>query len=148
MTIVGVGNLFRGDDGAGLAVAREIRAKRPDLHVIERSGNLLDLFEALGTEPAVIIVDAISSGAAAGSVIRWDASARALPSHSMRGSTHGFGVSEAIELARITHRLPGKTLVFGVEGACFEPGTCFSPAVATAIPIVAERVIQEAASYA
>ncbi len=148
MTIVGIGNLFRGDDGAGLAVAREIRARQPGLRVIERSGNLLDLFDSLGNESAVLIVDAVSSGAAAGHLFRWDASVEALPSTAMRGSTHGFGVAEAIELARARKQLPATVLVFGIEGAHFDPAVNLSAEVSAAIPRVAERVIQEATCHA
>lgn len=148
MTIVGVGNLFRGDDGAGLAVAREIRARQPGLRVIERSGNLLDLFDAIENETAVIIVDAVSSGAMAGSVVCWDASAQALPSAATRGSTHGFGVAEAIELARARNRLPATVLVFGIEGTNFDPAVSLSAEVSAAIPRVAERVLQEATRHA
>lgn len=148
VTIVGIGNLFRGDDGAGLAVAREIRARQPGLRVIERSGNLLDLFDAIENESAVIIIDAVSTGAPAGSVFRWDASAQALPSAAMHGSTHGFGVAEAIELARARNKLPATVLVWGIEGTNFEPAVSLSADVAAAIPLVAERVIQEAICHA
>jgi hydrogenase maturation protease len=55
------------------------------------------------------------------------------------GSTHAFGVGEAIELARALGRLPRRVLVYGVEGREFAAGEGLSPAVAAAVePLVAE----------
>jgi hydrogenase maturation protease len=47
----------------------------------------------------VIVLDAVVSGAQPGTICRFDAQADPLPTRWFHGSTHAFGVAEAIELA-------------------------------------------------
>ena len=67
-----------------------------------------------------------------------------MPSSVFRGSTHAFGVGEVIELARALGRLPGRVIVYGVEGAEFAACDGLSPAVAAAVEPLAAELIEEA----
>ena len=58
-------------------------------------------------------------------------------------STHGLGVSEAIELARAVKRLPGRVVVYGVELGRLEAGEPLSLAVRRGVEEAAERVLAE-----
>ena len=49
---------------------------------------------------AVVVVDAVRSGAEPGTVCRFDAISQPLPSKIRHGSTHAFSLGEAIELGR------------------------------------------------
>ena len=99
------------------------------------------LLDAWQDADLALIVDAVSSGGEPGTVHRFDASERGVPSGVFRGSTHAFGVGEAIELARALGRLPRRVLVYGVEGKEFAAGEGLSHSVAAAIdPLVAELV--------
>ena len=112
--IVGVGNAWRSDDGAGPALARRLG---DDPRVLVYEGEPVGLIEAWAGADEVVIVDAVSSGAAPGTVHRLDARAEPLPnSELLRGSTHAFGLMETIELARALGRLPPQLLVYGIEG--------------------------------
>ena len=141
---VGVGNRWRRDDAAGLLVA-ELLAQRglADVEVIEHEGEPLELIDTCAGAQAVWIIDAASSGAAPGSVHRFDASERELPSSMFRVSTHRLGVGEALELARALGRLPRRVTVYGIEGARFDAGVELSPAVAAAARGVAAAVGEE-----
>jgi hydrogenase maturation protease len=88
-------------------------------------------------------VDAVSSGAPAGTIHRLDASERELPAEMFRASTHHVGLAEAVELARALGRLPARTVIYGIEGASFEVGKELTLAVATAAERVAEAVREE-----
>ena len=66
-----------------------------------------------------------------------------LPTDLFRRSTHHVGVAEAVELARVLGRLPGRTVVFGIEGGSFEIGDQLTPAVAAAIEHTADAVRAE-----
>jgi hydrogenase maturation protease len=148
MTIVGVGNLHRGDDAAGLLAAQRIRARQGPWRVLEWSGDMLGVFDAVGPESSVVFIDAVCTGRPAGTIQRWDACAAAPPERTLRCSTHGFSLLTAIELARATGRLPDSVVLYGVEGACFDAGAELTPAVAEAIESVAERVILEVSQHA
>jgi len=144
LTVVGVGNPWRGDDGAGLAVAERLEGRLPSgVVVLRREGEPTGLIDAWDGAEAVWLVDAVRSGAAPGAVHRLDGSVDPLPAELFRGSTHHLGVPDAVELARAVGRLPGRVVVFGIEAESFETGNALSPAVANAVEEVAERVVGE-----
>ena len=66
----------------------------------------------------MIVVDAVVTGAPVGTVQAWDGR-QPLASPSTTASTHGLGVAEAIELARVLGCLPIKLRVYGIEGRHF-----------------------------
>jgi hydrogenase maturation protease len=132
--VIGVGNAWRGDDGAGLAVARRLRALSPDgVEVREVEGDATALVEAWAGADRVVVVDAAASGAPPGTVRRFDARSGPLPARHLRSSTHAFGVPDAVELARALGRLPGRLDVYAIEGASFTAGDRLSPAVERAV---------------
>jgi len=144
VVVVGVGNAYRGDDGAGLAVAERLRERVPaGVDVVTCEQEASRVIDAIEDREAAVLVDASSSGSAPGTVHRFDASADAVPARAFRSSTHAFGVGEAVELARALGKLPPRVVVFGVEGKEFAAGEGLSPAVAAAVEPVAEAVLEE-----
>lgn len=139
--VLGIGNRFRSDDGVGPAVADRLRAL--GIPAGERSGEGAELIEAWQGHDAVIVVDACQSGAPPGTVLRIDAAAEPLPTGLFRYSSHLFGLAEAVETARALGRLPGRLVVYGVEGAAFGFGDALTPAVAAAVDEVVRRVAAE-----
>lgn len=144
IVVIGMGNPLRRDDGVGLSVVRQLEALvQPGVEVrIHRGG--LGLMDTWKGASAVVVIDAISSGAPAGTVSRFDASARPLPQHlGTTCSTHDLGLNEAVELARAMDRLPDRFIVIGVEGADFALDSGLSPAVDGAVEKAVEAVLQE-----
>jgi len=142
--LIGVGNAWRGDDGAGLAVARRVRELSPaGVEVREVEGDATALVEVWSGAEGVVVVDAAQSGALPGTVRRFDARARPLPARSLRSSTHAFGVSDAVELARALDRLPARLDVYAIEGASFTAGECLSQAVGRAVDELAESLASD-----
>ena len=139
--VIGVGNAMRRDDAAGLAAARCVRAAGID--ALEACGDLSSLPDCWEDRTQVIIVDAVRTGAAPGTLHRFDAAAGPLPALFARGSTHAFGVAEAVELARVLGRLPQALVVYGIEGGDFSPGEGLSPAVQRAVEQAAARIQAE-----
>jgi hydrogenase maturation protease len=101
------------------------------------------LIDALGDADVAFIVDAVSTGAADGTVHRFDASTEALPARELRSSTHALGISETLELARALGRLPRHTVVFGIEGRDFTAHEGLSPPVADGVARAATAVLEE-----
>jgi hydrogenase maturation protease len=147
--IVGAGNALRRDDGAGLTAARRLRgAVAGNVRVLLKEGDLASLLDDWQQADAVIVIDATSSGCEPGTIRRYDAHERPLPSIFARTSTHSFGVAEAIELARVLGRLPARVVVFGIEGLDFTSGEGLSPDVNAAVDQVVKRITAEAAGDA
>jgi hydrogenase maturation protease len=149
--IVGLGNDLRGDDAVGVLVARRLAAEGvpASVEVREEQGDASELLEAWRDRTAVILVDALRSGAATGSRLRLEAGTTPLP-RALRGSTstHAVSLAEAIELARALGSLPGHVVVHAVEGGRFAPGAAPSPEVTAAVPAVAAAVRAEARALA
>lgn len=143
VTVIGVGNVWRGDDAVGLVVARRLRHVLREADVIECEGEPVQLLDAWEAAEAAWVVDAVSSGATPGTVHRLDATQAELPRELFRSSTHAFGLAESIELARALDRLPARLVVFGIEGASFGAGEGLSTAVEEAAGRVEAAVREE-----
>jgi hydrogenase maturation protease len=145
--VIGVGNAYRRDDGAGVMVARGLRAAGlPGVEIIERSGEGAALLESWREADLVILIDAVRSGAAPGTIHRLEIPGDTLPSGFFHYSTHAFSVAEAVELGRALGLLPASMVVFGIEGAEFGAGEGLSPAVREAVSEVARRITAELAT--
>lgn len=139
--VLGIGNPERGDDAAGRLVARRLRGiLPPDVTLAEVDGEATAILAAFDGVSAAFLVDACVSGAPAGTVHRFDVAAGPLPQAAFGLSTHGFGLAEAVELARALGQLPPLCVVHAIEGASFETGAAPSPAVALAVGEVAGRL--------
>jgi hydrogenase maturation protease len=142
--VIGIGNLFRGDDGAGLIVAQKLRALAlPGVIVLEQSGEGTALLEAWAGAGRVIVVDAVSSGSQPGTIHCLEVGDQPLPAHFSGGSTHAFGLAEAVELARQLDRLPAQLTIFGIEGQDYDLASGLSPEVETAAGKLIAQIIQE-----
>jgi hydrogenase maturation protease len=123
LSLIGIGNRFRRDDAAGLEVVRRLRlAHPPGVILIEQEGEPASLIEAWSTADEALVVDGISSGSAPGRLHRFEVTDAPLPAEIFNPSTHAMGLPEAIELARELDRLPGRLVVYGIEGESFEAG--------------------------
>jgi hydrogenase maturation protease len=148
LKVIGVGNAWRSDDRVGLEVARRLKGRvRADVEILEREGEPTALIDAWDGADTVWVVDAVSSGAPAGTVHRLEASEQELPAGLFQTSTHHFGLAEAVELARSVGRLPRELVVFGIEGASFEAGERLSLAVESAADRVATALGEEIAGH-
>ena len=99
------------------------------------------LVEAWSAAQGAVVVDAVSSGAAPGTIHRLDARRDPLPAELFRGSTHALSLVEAVELARALDRLPGRLLVYGIEGESFAVGGGLTAEVAQAVEEVVSELI-------
>ena len=121
--VIGVGNSARGDDAVGTEVVRRLPSS---IGAVTSSGDLPGLITELAGAEEAIIVDAIRSGRPAGTVIVTDARRHPIPVTTVR-STHGMGVAEALELARIFGTLSGRVLLVGIEVGSVSVGAAFTP---------------------
>ncbi len=131
--IIGLGNPDCGDDGVGPLVVKALSHCLPDgVRVLTRSGDALALLEDWRGADAVLVVDAAALMSEPGRIHRIDAVREALPKMPPVSSTHAFGLSEVVELARILGTLPPRLILFAVEGSSFAPGAAMTPEVRAA----------------
>jgi len=140
MLIIGCGNELRGDDAAGLLVARHLRSL--GLNAFEHSGDGLNLIQLWEPSSEVVLVDAVLAQGDLGQVRVWDGIAAPLEPDLFRFSSHSLGVGEAIEMARLLGSLPKQLLIYGIEGKQFEVGTTPSAAVLQAVEKVVHMILE------
>jgi hydrogenase maturation protease len=144
--VIGIGHPDRGDDAVGRMVATRLAARAPaDVTVLEHDGETAGLLDRLGRAETVILIDAAMSGEAAGSIQRFDVVTGPLPSGCFL-STHGMGLAEAVELARVLGQMPRRCVVYAVEARAFDHGAPLSPEVAAAVDDVVARIVEELAT--
>ncbi len=140
--VIGIGNPYRRDDGAGIAVVRRIRPLAPrDVEVVECPGDLTMLLDIWQGYSRVIVVDAMRSGRAEGEVMRFDISTQTLPANMSFYSTHAMGLNDILALAHALNRLPQKLVIYGIEGRDFREGECLSEEVAKAVDHVVRYIL-------
>lgn len=132
VAIIALGNRFRGDDGVGPDIADRLRAAMPGVAIVEGIEDSMAIVNAWSGKALALVVDAAASGAPPGTLHRRDLGAAPLPKELGRCSSHGLGLAEAIELARVLDQLPERLVIYAVEAASFEPGAPLSPEVAEA----------------
>ncbi|TMM39775.1 MAG: hydrogenase maturation protease [Actinobacteria bacterium] len=142
--VIGVGNPYRRDDGVGSAVAELLR-DLPGVEVAQSLGETTDLMELWdGADLAIlvdaILVDAVRTGPARpGRIHRLSVPAAGCGA----ASTHGPGLGEAVELARVLDRLPARLVLYAVEVTDVGHGRGLSLPVAAASRRLAERIRAE-----
>jgi len=135
--VVGVGNRVRRDDGVGPEVADRVRDARPDLDVVEVSGDASTLLDLWAGHDLAVVVDAVRTGAPVGTCHRWELLAGEwdVVPPAARVSSHLVGVLDAVEFARALDRLPVRLVVVGVEVVELGVGPGLSEPVAAAVDV-------------
>jgi len=142
--IIGIGSPF-GDDRIGWEMIEAIAASG----ILERfppdfvsacccarpGGGLLSLFENVGT---AIVIDAMMSGASAGTVRRLTQSEL----EQTRGllSSHGISVAETVALGRILGLLPATLVFYGIEVQRPLPCATLHPESYAALPALLRNI--------
>ena len=140
MLILGIGNRHRGDDATGILAVEHLRSLGIAAELC--SGEPSELIDAWTGTDDVIVIDAVVTGAPPGTIHLWDA-AHPPAFATSAASTHGLGLAQAIELARVMNSLPARLRIYGIEGKNFEMGAAVSPEVAQSVEEVVRRIAAE-----
>ena len=138
--VIGLGNPMRGDDAAGLAVAERLA----DLGAVAVAADPLRALEMWSADDHVILVDAMRSGAAPGTVT-WFAAGACGPAGTYT-SSHAVGPVELIGLAEALGRMPARLDVVGVEVGTVETGDPMSSSVVDAVERLATHLAADLAT--
>jgi hydrogenase maturation protease len=137
---IGLGNRFRGDDAAGLVCAELLKETCAAGSVITFEGEPLDLIELWQGAAEVVLVDAVSSGVAPGTIHHFVIGTVPLPANLFQLSSHAYSLGQTIELARALAKLPARLTVYGIEGSSFAMGEELSSEVSKAIIQLVEQI--------
>lgn len=145
VVVAGLGSEYRRDDGAGLLVAARAVEEAGVGRDIGPMTDPLDLLGVWDGAGLAVVVDAVRSGAAPGTVHvveLTDGAGGGVPAdRSATTTTHGIGLASVLRLARAVGNAPDRVVVVGVEGEDFGRGTGLSPAVGAALPAAVRRVV-------
>jgi hydrogenase maturation protease len=144
--IVGIGQDMRGDDAAGLEAVRLWQKNFPETAAdprvrVEQAGMPgLDLIELLANADGVLLVDAVQSGSAPGT-LHMVKPEQVASFDGGTSSAHGWGVAETLALAReLRYPLPDQIVILGIEATSFTVGEPLSKPVTTSLVKAAEMI--------
>lgn len=142
--MIGVGNEYRRDDGAGLAVVNSLRDRvPPGVDLVLTDGEPTRLIEAWTGAALAVVVDAVRADPPRpGRVHRFELD-RPLAGTTRMTSSHGFGLDDAIRLALALDRMPARLIVHAIEASDLTQGTGLTPLVAAAVAEVADAILSD-----
>jgi hydrogenase maturation protease len=147
--VVGLGNEHRGDDAAGILVARILRPRLADAGaVLELDAEGTELLDAWEGRELAVVIDAVAPGGRPGAVRRIEVGSTPLPKGLGRTSSHGISLAEVVGFGEALHQSPKRLVIYGIEAVSFEPGAPLSAEVSAALEPVARQVEEEVRRFA
>lgn len=160
--VVGIGNSLAGDDAAGLVAAQRLRPRlegRASVIPIGMASHAL--LQVLEDARAAIVIDAVRSGAPAGTIRRIDLSGaeglarlregdgHVIDRGGMTGAeiSHGPHLAETLALGAMLHILPSRLILYGIEGDHMLLGEGLSPSVDQALDRLVEEVSSDVEAF-
>lgn len=149
--IIGMGNPLLADDGVGMAVAQAVgerlKPHQPDLTITALHTGGIRLMEAMAGFRRAVVVDAMLTGAAAGTVRRFDPDEFVTTKNTF--SSHDTDFATAYRLGRMAGvPLPERIVFWGIEAREFDRfGDRFSTEVAGALPEAVDLIFAEIAAW-
>lgn len=143
--VLGVGNAIMTDEGVGVRCVERLEATGAlpaGTTAIDGGTSTHELLGDLEDLDLLVIVDAVASGGAPGSLVRLEGDQ--IPSaFSNKMSPHQHGINDLLATLQLIGRAPGRVVLLGVTPARIELGMELSPAVAAALPALCDRVVAE-----
>jgi len=142
IVIIGIGDSLRRDDGVGpLVIDACTYEPIAECDLVEIDGTATHIVDAWETRDLAIVVDAICTGDAAGTVhevVIEDVPGTPRPAVL---STCGYtGVAEALRVGHAQQRLPNALVILGIEPGDLKQGFGLSPAVSASMEKLVGKV--------
>ena len=144
LLVLGLGNLVRSDDGVGIHAATRLM-KDPRIpagvEVVDGGTQGLNLLPMITDATHIVAIDAVNTGVAPGTVLRYDmAQLEGLPGSP---SVHQIGFADLLEALRWLDNSLEKMVLIGVQPEATGWGAELSPSVEAALPTLIENVIEQ-----
>jgi|SRR5579863_3934981 len=144
--IGGIGNVLLGDDGIGpyclgmLEAAYEFEA---GVEMVDLGTPALDLVDNISGRDAIIFIDSVTTGAAAGTVTLFHKADIVRQGASPRMNTHSPALVDTLLGAEFLGVCPTNVLLVGIEAESFDAGCALSPLVGASVTRVLDEVLRE-----
>jgi hydrogenase maturation protease len=142
----GIGNVLLGDDGVGPYVARLLAARYQfddGVEVADLGTPALDLIDQLTERNAVILIDSINTGAAAGTVLLYRKADIMRHRPAVRMDPHSPMLVDALLSAEWFGVAPADVLLVGIAGGSYEAGCSLSKPVKASLDQAIAEVLRE-----
>ena len=147
--ILGIGNLVMADDGIGVRVVQQLqkRFRFPENVAVMDGGTLgLDLLPALEGVTHLIVVDAVETGVAPGTLVRLEGEELPIALET-KLSPHQMGLKDLLAVARLIGHEPGVMVLHGVQPGNIEMDEHLTPEVEAVRDILCQKVLDELALF-
>jgi hydrogenase maturation protease len=145
VVVLGVGNLIMGDEGLGVRCVERLEAAGTlpaGVTVIDGGTSTNELLGDLEDLDLLVIVDAVVTGGAPGSLIRLEGD-RIPSALSNKLSPHQHGINDLLGHLQLLDREPGRVVLHGAMPARIALGMELSPEIEAVMPELMARVVAE-----
>jgi hydrogenase maturation protease len=147
--VLGIGNLLMNDDAAGVRVVQALTGKFafPEEVMLLDGGTLgLDLLPYLEGVDRLLVVDAVETGDAPGTLVRLTGDDIPL-TLATKVSPHQMGLKDLLLVADLQGHAAAEMVLWGVQPASIDMDIEMSPEVAVAVILLQEKVLAELAGW-
>ena len=137
ITVLGVGNLLRTDEGVGVHAVRALadrhRQDMPEVEFLDGGTLGLSLLPYVEGAASLLLLDAVDFGKPPGTVSELEGDS--IPRFAgIMLSEHQITLQEVLGLAQIRGRLPNRMMLIGMQPADLETGDSLSATVSATLP--------------
>jgi hydrogenase maturation protease len=145
ITIMGVGNILRKDEGVGVKVIEEMRQVKLPAQVALVDGGTggLDLIHVMEESHKLIVVDACEGEAEPGTIWRFTPDELGEKVKSPMLSLHDIDLIDAIKLAKFLGKAPSEIVIFGIQPKDVGWGTELTEEIKKKIPELIDLIVAE-----
>ncbi len=145
--VLGIGNIILSDEAVGVRAVEALQAgwDLPEgVGAIDGGTSGMELIEDLSHLDFLLVLDAVRTGAAPGTLARIDGDAIPVFFRS-KLSPHQIALPDVLASLELLNAMPKEIVVIGVEFESLELGLEMTPAVAAQVPVVAAMAADELA---
>ena len=148
VSLIGLGNVFLGDDGIGPLIVEHFRCKYEhveNVEVLDLGTPGLDLAPYLYGRDLIILVDAVQSDAPAGTVAVYCEADFASQRATLRITGHDPGLWDALAHLRLADRSPAELVIVGIVPHACSFGEAISPVLLNTVDPAIQHIIRQLA---
>ena len=143
--VLGIGNLVMSDDGVGVQVLQRMQREcrfQAGVELLDGGTLGLDLLPRLEGVDHLLVVDAVETGKAPGTLVRLvdDEIPQALAT---KVSPHQMGLQDLLVVARLQGFAPQEMVLWGVQPESIEMGMELSDPVNSQVELLIEKTLEE-----
>ena len=143
--VLGIGNTLLSDEGVGIHVleaAQQMAGERTDIEFLDGGTLSFTLADAIARHPQLVVVDAARVDGPPGTIAVFEGEAMDARLRGGLQSVHEVGLSDLMDISRLTDSLPKNRALVGVCPEAIDWGEGPTPAVARAVRPAAEKVLE------